>query len=124
MPLNIVGATVKLFLKYRNIEDIAKYSLLYKQFSVFLSVHLPAVRIQFATCPSKPEKGQSSMSADVIRSQIRVQASFTTVLQGDSSVHSSPYCVNMHAAILQATAEIRAAPRPLPSSDWMKEISQ
>lgn len=30
----------------------------------------------------------------------------------------------MHAAILQATAEMRAAPRPLPSSDWMKVISQ
>lgn len=27
-------------------------------------------------------------------------------------------------AFLQATAETRAAPRPLPSSDWMKVISQ
>lgn len=27
-------------------------------------------------------------------------------------------------AILQATAEMRAAPRPLPSSDWMKVMSQ
>lgn len=34
------------------------------------------------------------------------------------------YCDSMHAAILQATAEMRAAPRPLPSSDWMKVISQ
>ena len=32
--------------------------------------------------------------------------------------------VIMQAAFLQATAEISAAPRPLPSSDWMKEISQ
>lgn len=32
--------------------------------------------------------------------------------------------VSMHAAILHATAEMRAAPRPLPSSDWMKVISQ
>lgn len=30
----------------------------------------------------------------------------------------------MRAAILQATAEISAAPRPLPSSDWMKVMSQ
>ncbi len=30
----------------------------------------------------------------------------------------------MQAAILHATAEMRAAPRPLPSSDWMKVISQ
>ena len=35
-----------------------------------------------------------------------------------------PYCVIMQAAILQATAEMRAAPRPLPSSDWMKVMSQ
>lgn len=27
-------------------------------------------------------------------------------------------------AILQATAEMSAAPRPLPSSDWMKVMSQ
>lgn len=32
--------------------------------------------------------------------------------------------VRMQAAILHATAEMRAAPRPLPSSDWMKVISQ
>lgn len=32
--------------------------------------------------------------------------------------------VSMQAAILQATAEMRAAPRPLPSSDWMKVVSQ
>lgn len=30
----------------------------------------------------------------------------------------------MQAAILHATAEISAAPRPLPSSDWMKVMSQ
>lgn len=30
----------------------------------------------------------------------------------------------VRAAILQATAEISAAPRPLPSSDWMKVMSQ
>lgn len=36
----------------------------------------------------------------------------------------SSHCGSMQAAILQATAEMRAAPRPLPSSDWMKVISQ
>lgn len=37
---------------------------------------------------------------------------------------ASLHCVSMHAAILEATAEMRAAPRPLPSSDWMNVISQ
>lgn len=36
---------------------------------------------------------------------------------------SPAHCPIMQA-ILQATAEMRAAPRPLPSSDWMKVMSQ
>lgn len=64
MPLNIVGATVKQLLKFRNNGDNAKNSLLYKLFAVSLSVHLPLVSIQSAAHPSKPEKGQSCTSAD------------------------------------------------------------
>lgn len=53
---------------------------------------------------------------------------FLFVLQRRSAPHrssqESSHCGSMHAAILQATAEMRAAPRPLPSSDWMKVMSQ
>lgn len=78
------------------------------------------------TRSSEPDNGLSCTSVTSrLCSQIRAQAFSTVALQVDSSAHSSCfYCVSMRAAILQATAEIRAAPRPLPSSDWMKVISQ
>lgn len=44
-------------------------------------------------------------------------------LLGASPPPSPAHCPIMHA-ILQATAEMSAAPRPLPSSDWMKVMSQ